>query len=122
MALIYLYKNRGITKDLQLLDGAGEIVAVSDSDSLRIIIGREGQLGAAFVDAQLVVVSGTPTDNGSTLTLNTPETNKHRLRIDDADANLIPAGTYTLFFDMMDHADADDWKNISRQVLVVEET
>jgi len=35
---------------------------------------------------------------------------------------LIPFGSWTLFVDMLDNADSSEWKNVSRQVFVVEQT
>ena len=122
MTLIYLYKSRGITKDITILDGSGLSITPDSGDKVRAVIGREGKLEDDLSGALLVVTSGDETANGSSFTLNTPEAPKNRLRLDASDLAEIPAGVYTLFIDFFDSSDHDEWKNVDRQVLCVEDT
>lgn len=122
MALIYVYKSRGLTKDITILDGSGVTITPVTDDVIRAIIGREGKIGSDLSGAELVVTSAAATANGSSFTKNSPESGVNRLRLDAEDLAGIDAGIYTLFIDLKDSVDADDWKNVSRQVLVVEET
>lgn len=122
MSQILAYKNRGRTLDLTVTNAAGTAITPGPSDKLRVVIGREGQLGVGFADAALVVVSGAPTDNGSSLTIGGGgSATSHRLRLDAADMNFA-AGVYTMFVDYYDEADAQEWKNVSRQVFCLENT
>jgi hypothetical protein len=115
MSLIYAYKSRGLTKDLTILDGAGAAVEPGDNDELRISIGREG------ATPLLTFTSDAATANGSSITKSGGVDGSHRMRLDAADLNFA-AGCYTLIFDYLDNADAEEWKNISRQVFVLEDT
>ena len=115
MSLILAYKNRGLTKDLTILDGADAPITPGANDELRITIGHEGKTPV------LQFVSGTPTDAGSSITKEGGENGSHRMRL-DADDLSFPPGVYTLFFDYFDNADAEEWKNISRQVFCLEAT
>lgn len=122
MALVYSYKNRGITKDITIQDGAGATITPTTNDKIRAIIGREGKLGTNLVDAQLVVTSDAATANGSSFTKNSPLSGENRLRLDASDLDLIPAGVYSLMIDYYDNADAQEYKTVSRQVFCVEDT
>lgn len=122
MTLIHAYRNRGLTKDIQILDADSAAITPSANDKIRAIIGREGQLGSSLEDAELVVTSDAATANGSSFTKNTPSDGTNRLRLDASDLNGIAAGVYTLFIDYFDNADAQEWKNVDRQVLSLEET
>lgn len=121
MTLIYAYKNRGVTKDITILDASGAAIVPGANDKIRAIIGREGQLGANFASAQLVVTSDAATANGSSFTKNSPSSGVNRLRLDASDL-AFAAGVYTLFISYMDNADAQEWKEVSRQVFVTENT
>jgi len=121
MSLILAYQNRGLTKDITITDGAGETVAVGASDTLRVIIGHPQKLGSALVDAKLVVTSAAPTANGSSFTRAGGTGGSHRLRLDASDLVFEP-GTYTMFVDLLDNADAAEWKNVDRQVFRLEGT
>jgi hypothetical protein len=121
MALIHAYKGRGLTRRLTVLDAAGDAITPGSNDKLRVVIGREGLLGADLATAKLVVTSDAPTNNGSSLTKNSPTSGKNTLRLDASDLNFA-AGIYTFFFDYFDQADAAEWKNVSRQVFNLEET
>jgi len=70
---------------------------------------------------ELEVTSGTPTANGSTFSKNTPSSGVNRLRLDASDLSF-DAGTYTLRVDYFDNADAAEWKNVDREVFVMENT
>lgn len=111
MALIYAYQDRTIEKDFTILDADGDTVTPSESDIVRIIIGR------TYEAAKLTVASNAPTDNGSTITKGAA----NRLRLDNADLAAIEPGTYTLFVDFFDSSDSD-WKTVERQVFHLEGT
>ena len=121
MSLILAYQSRGLTKDITVLDADGDAIALGDNDLLRIVIGHPGLLGVDFADAEFVVVSGTPTGNGSSITKNSPSSGVNRLRIDASDLTFDP-GIYTLFVDLFDNADTQEWKNVDRQVFRLEDT
>ena len=122
MSLIYAYQNRGLTKDLAIRNAADAVITPSSDDVIRVVIGHEGRLGSALAGAKLVVASDAPTAEGSTFTKNGGSAaGYNRLRLDASDLAFGP-GTYTLFLDYFDGADADEWKNVDRQVFVLEET
>lgn len=112
MSLIFCYQNRGKTVDFTIDDADGNAITPGMNDKLRVIVGRLGE------SAQLSFTSDAATANGSSITKG--ETN--RLRLDASDLALIDPGTYTLIVDYYDNADAQEWKTVSRQVLVLEET
>jgi hypothetical protein len=111
MTLIYAYKGRGVTKDITINDGSGVVITPGTNDLVRISIGRVGE------DALFSVTSGTPTGNGSSITKGAT----NRLRIDASDLEDMDPGTYTLFVDYFDNADAQEWKTVDRQVFVLED-
>lgn len=122
MSLIHAYKNRGMTFDFTITG----VETVGANDKLRATIGREGRLGTEtdniYADAELCFTSDAATANGSSITPNGgTETGSHRLRLDAADLDFDP-GVYTLLIDLLDVADASDWKNVSRQVFSLEST
>lgn len=111
MSLVYAYKSRGLSKDITILDADGAAVTPGSSDKIRATIGREGET------AKLTVTSDAPTDNGSNFTKGAV----NRLRLDALDLAFEP-GAYTLMIDLYDAADSAEWKTVSRQVLVLEDT
>lgn len=115
MSIIYAYKSRGLTKYLTVKDANGAAIAPGANDKLRVTIQRQGQ------DAVFTVTSGSDTASGSSLTKNSPSNGKNTLRLDASDLSF-PAGVYTFLFDYFDNADASEWKNIDRQVFVLEDT
>jgi len=121
MALILAYRNRGLTRDLVINDTNGDPIIPQSNDFLRIVIGHEGKLGTNFAGVELAFISGTPTSNGSSITKNSPSSGRNRMRLDASDL-AFPAGTYTLFFSLIDNADAVEEKTVSRQVFILEET
>lgn len=121
MALILAYKNRGLTRDLTIQNAAGETITPGANDIIRAVIGRAGMLGTDFADAALVITSAAPTANGSSFVKGGGSDGSNRLRLDASDLNFA-AGVYTLFISMRDNADAAEWKTISRQVFVLEDT
>lgn len=121
MSLILAYKSRGVTKDITITTAGGAVITPGANDKLRVVIGREGKLGVDFADAELVVTSDAATANGSSITKNYPSETKNRLRLDASDLNF-EAGTYTLFVEYFDNADAQEWKNVSRQVFNLQDT
>jgi len=116
MTLILAYKDRGLTRDFQI-DGASGVITPGTNDKVRVIIGREGKLGTDFADAEFSVTSDAATPAGSSITKGAQNT----LRLDATDLQF-SAGTYTLFFDFFDNADAGEWKNVERQVFVLEDS
>lgn len=121
MSLIHAYRNRGITKDLQILDGDDAVVVPVTDDVLRVVICRLDELDhSTMAGAELTVTSDAATSNGSSLSKNSPSSGTHRLRLDAQDLTFKP-GIYTLIFEIQDSADGDDWKNIDRQVFSLEE-
>ncbi len=112
MSLILAYQNRGLTRDITIQDVDGDTITPGDTDKVRAIIGREGEA------AKLTVTSDGATPNGSSFT----KAAANRLRLDAADLADIDPGTYTLFIDFYDFADGAEWKNVDRQIFVLEET
>ena len=116
MALIHAYRSRGLTRDITVQDAAGATIAVGTNDKIRARIGR---LGAA---ALFSVESGTDTANGSSFQKNFNADHENRLRLDAADLALLDAGVYTLYVDLFDNADSEEWKTISRQCFSLEDS
>jgi hypothetical protein len=112
MTQIHAYKDRGITKLLQILDADGDVITPGQNDKVRVLIGRGGQTPL------FTVTSDAATDNGSSITKGAQNT----LRLDASDLEEIPAGVYTLFLDYFDNADSGEWKNVDRQVFSLEDT
>ncbi len=123
MALIFAYKNRGLTRDFVMTDKDGAVIVPGANDAIRVIIGHEGKLkdSTDLSDAELLVTDTVPTANGTTFTKGTSPLGLNRLRLDASDLTF-PAGVYTLIFDFFDSTDASEWKNVSRQVFSLEES
>lgn len=119
MALIFAYKNRGITKDLTIQDGRGVTIVPGLNDKIRIIIGYESKLDSAPL---FVLTSDANSINGSSFTKNSPSPGLNRLRLDASDLALIEPGIYCLAVDLFDNADGSEWKNVSRQTFCLEAT
>jgi hypothetical protein len=115
MTLILAYKNRGLTRDITILDVDSVTITPGGLDKLRVIIGREGKT------AKLTVTSDSATSNGSSFTLNSPSSGLNRLRLDASDLDF-DAGVYSLIVDYFDNADSQEWKNVDRQIFVLEDT
>jgi hypothetical protein len=64
----------------------------------------------------LTVASNAPTANGSTITKGGAT---QRIRFDASDLNFDP-GCYAMLIDYFDNADGQEWKNVDRQVFVLE--
>ncbi len=111
MALVLAFRNRGITRDITILDADGNTITPGASDEIRAIIGHEGKT------PKLTVTSATTTVNGSSFTKG--ETNRLRL---DAQDLIFEAGVYQITIELLDDSDAADWKNIDRQVFSLQET
>jgi len=112
MTLIYAQQARGFTKDFSINDTDGNDITPGANDKLRISIGRVGET------AELSFTSDAATANGSVITKGVT----NRMRLDASDLALIDPGTYTMIIDYYDNADAQEWKTVSRQVFVLEET
>lgn len=110
MVLVLGQKERGLTRNVQVLDAAGAVITPGANDLVRVRINRQGQTDV------LSVTSGTPTANGSKVTKGS--TNVVDLVPDDLD---FAPGTYTLFVEYWDNADAR-WKEVDRECLVLEHT
>jgi hypothetical protein len=119
--LIIAKASRGFTKDVVLLNAAGEAIVPITDDKVRAYIGREGELGTNLASAQFLVTSDSATVGGSSFTKNSPTSGKNRLRIDADDLDFEP-GVYTLFIDFYDSTDTNEWKSASRDVFVLERT
>lgn len=115
MTLILAQQDRGITWDVGINDTDGNPITVADDDKLRAIITRIGKT------AELTVTSDAATAAGSSFTPNAA-TNTHRLRLDATDLGGIEPGVYTLIIDFLDDADAEEWKNVDRQVISIEDS
>jgi hypothetical protein len=111
MTLVFVPQGRGITRNIVILDANEDPITPDAADLVRVRIGREGQADV------LSVTSGTPTANGSRVT--TGATNVMRL---DAQDLTFPAGTYSLWVEYFDAADAQEWKEVDRQVFELEST
>lgn len=111
MSLILVHKNLGATRDITIQDADGATITPGVDDVVRMSIGRVGET------AKLTVTSVAPTTNGSSITKGAA----NRLRLDGADLTFDP-GVYTMFVDLLDSADASEWKVVDRQVFVLLET
>ncbi len=111
MALFLAYQNRGLTKDVMLLNANEDTITPGANDRIRAIIGRVGE------EPKLTVASDAPTEAGSIFTKGL--TNRLRL---DADDLYFEAGVYTITFDYYDHANASEWSTVSKQVFYLEST
>lgn len=111
MTIFYAYKNRGVSKDITILDADGATITPTASDIITATIFHEG--GAT----QLSVASTAATVNGSSFTKGAT----NRLRLDASDLDFA-AGVYTLEIKLTDASDTDEPKNVDRQVFVLEDT
>jgi hypothetical protein len=111
MSLIYCYQGRGLTRDITIQDVDGATITPGVNDKVRVSIGRAGEAPL------LTVTSGAPTANGSSVTKGAA----NRLRLDASDLAFDP-GVYSMAVEYYDNADAQEWKMVSRQVLVLEPT
>ena len=120
MVLIVAEQLRGITRDITITDSAGDTITPGANDRMRVMIARLSELGGDAEDPtgfQFLVVSGTPSANGSSIVLGAA----NRVRLDAQDLATIPPGIYSFIVDYFDRADASEWKTISTQVLVLGE-
>lgn len=111
MTLIFAYQNRTIYKDITVLDADGDTVTPGTSDEIRATILRLEET------AELTVTSAASTANGSSFTKGA----ENRLKLDNADLAEIEPGVYSIIFDFYDSVDSE-WKNIDRQVFILERT
>lgn len=111
MALVVAYRNRGLTRNITILDANKDAITPGANDRIRAIIGREGE------SPQLTVVSGSPTANGSSFVMGAVNV----LRLDASDLDF-DVGVWSLIIDYFDNADAQEWKNVSRQCFSLQET
>lgn len=109
MSLIYCYKDLGKTMRLTVRDANDDAITPGANDKLRVIICRKNE------DPVFTITSGEDTENGSSLTKNSPTNGKNTLRLDASDLTF-PPGVYTFKFEYFDNADEQEWKNIDRQV------
>ena len=112
MALVQAYKGRNCTRNITILDAVNVPIIPDDDDHIRVRIGRAGET------PKLIVSDDAPTTHGSTLVKGATQ----RLRLDAQDLDLIDPGVYTLYIEMFDVADLNEWKNVDRQVFNLEDT
>ncbi len=110
MALIYAYQDRGLEKDIQILDQDDAVIEPVEEDVVRVQIVQLGEL-------LLEVSSETPTVQGSSIV----KGSQNRLHLVSADLAAIEPGTYSLVVDLYDAA-AEAWKTVDRQVMHLEKT
>lgn len=110
MALILAYRNRGLKRNITIVDADGATITPGANDLIRATIGRKGET------PKFAVTSGTDSLAGSSFTKGAVNT----LRLDATDLNF-EAGTYTMFIDFVDNADAAETKNVSRQTFSLQE-
>ena len=108
MTLVMAPRERGITRDVVIRNAAGDAITPEVADLVRVRISREGQ------NDVLTVTSGTPTANGSRITKGAT----NRVRLDASDLDFDP-GTYMLYVELFDAADASEWKEVDREVFVL---
>lgn len=104
MALILAYKNRGLTRDIKLVDKDSAAITPKLQDQVRVSIGRIGEV------AKLVITTDNPTANGSSITKGAA----NRLRLDASDLGF-DVGLYSLFVEFYDFAE-DSWFSVDRQL------
>lgn len=126
MALIAAQQRRGSVNDITINNAAGDPITPGTNDQIRAIIGRLAELGGTATDPtgfKLLVASNAPTDNGSIFTKGSagPPVVPNRLRLDAQDLTF-EAGVYTLLIEFFDNADAQEWKQVDRQVFDLAET
>jgi hypothetical protein len=109
MTLVLAVVGTGITRTFTIQDADGNDITPGANDLVRVTIGRQGET------AKLLITSGTPTANGSSLTAGATTT----LRLDASDLNFDP-GTYSMLTEYFDNADAAEWKPVSRQTFFLE--
>ena len=114
MTLVLAYQSLGTTRDITVQDSDGDTIKPLAGDAIRARIGREGEIDQ-------LTVTEVATANGSVFTKDTVD-GVNRLRLDAQDLVDIEPGTYTLYIEMQFSADADDWKNVDRQVFQLEGT
>lgn len=111
MSLLYAYKETGYTTDITILDADGDSITPDSNDKVKAIIYRTGET------AKLTVTSGTPTTNGSSITIGAVQ----RLRLDASDLDF-EAGVYTLEILFYDYSDSQELKMVSKQVFCLEDS
>ena len=109
---VLAYKSRTLTRTVTIQDVDCVPIIPSASDKIRASIMLEGMTPV------FTVTSGTNTANGSYFLKGSP----CELRIDAADLAFAP-GIYNLVIDYLEVADsAISWKNVDREVFVLENT
>lgn len=111
MTLILGQKERGLTRDVVIRNDAREAITPGRHDLVRARIGRNGQADVFSVTSGSATAAGSSMTKGATC----------RLRIDASDLSFDP-GTYTLWIEYFDNADAREWKEVDREVFVLEPT
>ncbi len=108
MSLVRSQQGLGKTHNITLFDVDNNVIIPGINDEVRIHIARRCD------EPVLTVASNAPTTNGSTLTKG--EINVLRLDADDLDFS---PGTYTMFIEFFDNADAQEWKDVDQEVFVL---
>ncbi len=115
MTLVYAYQDRGLTRDIVILDSSSAAITPGANDLVRARILRLGQ-------SPKLTITEVANANGSVFTKNSPSNGTNRLRIDATDLAAINPGTYTLMIDFFDNADAQEWKVVDRQTIFIEDS
>ena len=112
MTLVYAYRERGLTRDITILDANGDAITPGANDKVRAQLVHRGR-----TTALLTVSSDAATANGSSFTKSHPTSTQNRLDIKPTDltTSLVPAGVYTLAIDYYDNA-SSVWRVVDRQV------
>lgn len=116
MSLILGHKKRKLIRDITIKDSDGVAVVPGANDTVRVKIGRTGQVPL------LDLSSAAATANGSTITKNTPSSGVNRVQIVQTDMDTLDAGVYSFEVILVDNADAQAAKHVDHQVLVVQGT
>jgi len=109
MTLILAYKSLGRTMLIVIKDANGNAIVPGANDKVRARIGRRDGTSVLTVDSDAATANGSSFIKGASNTL----------RLDASDLDFEP-GTYTMFIDYFDNADAREWKNVDRQVFHLE--
>ena len=106
------YKNSTCEYDLTATDADGDTVTLGAGDQMRLKIWRQ-QDGKRMLD----LLSGTPSDNGSTLS----SANPTRFRLDQSDANWTP-GVYDIELMIVDVSDSSKIRHVDGGVFNLHDT
>ena len=115
MTLTVGRKKRKVTRDITMTDVDGDTVSPGANDVVRVKIGRTGQIPVLDLD------SAAASNNGSTITKDTPSAGVNRLAVVEDDMDLLSVGVYTMEVSLVDNADSEAIKHVEHQVFVVQQ-